>query len=278
MDAAASFFALQAAENDDIETTDDLIATAAILATGAEVGHLLRNERRQLSQNYLTRPDLPPSPHLGTAWRYLFESQNDRAFITTMGFDVATFKFIIDSGFRARWLSRPIPCNDGILSGKPRPGGRSLDADGALGLVLHHLNSTMLGASLQQIFGLIPTTVSRYLTFGLYILLETLCQMHDAAIQWPGTLLEFQGYNKLITARHPRLHGAFASIDGLNLMTETSDDMDIENATFNGWLSAHFISSVIVFAPDGIISHLLYSYAISPIQRDNHLCQLQCSW
>jgi hypothetical protein len=27
--------------------------------------------------------------------------------------------------------------------------------------------------------------------------------------------------------------------------------MEIENATYNGWLSEHYISSVIVFAPKG---------------------------
>ncbi|KAK2465444.1 hypothetical protein APHAL10511_002798 [Amanita phalloides] len=111
----------------------------------------------------------------------------------------------------------------------------------------------MLKSSLQQLFGLIPSTVSCYITFSLNILLKTLCQMPDTAIQWPQTLQEFQYYTGLITACHPWLHGAFASINGLNLMTETSGDVDIENVTFNGWLSEHFISSVIVFAPDGTI-------------------------
>ena len=144
----------------------------------------------------------------------------------------------------------------------PHPGGRSLDSDGALGFVLHYLNSTMLESTLQQVFGLIPATVSCYVTFGLDILLEMLRQMHDAAIQWPQTLQEFQAYNELITAHHPWLHGAFASIDGLNLVTETSDDVDIENTTFNGWLSAHFISSVIVFAPKGMVFNCVDTVAM----------------
>jgi hypothetical protein len=61
----------------------------------------------------------------------------------------------------------------------------------------------------------------------------------------------------LIIARHPRLTGAFASIDGLNLACQTSDDPEIENATYNGWLSAHFISSVLVFSPKGKIFCML---------------------
>lgn len=145
-------------------------------------------------------------------------------------------------------------------AGDPRPGGRSLDVHGALGLVLHYLNSTMLETSLQQLFGLIPATVSRYIIFGLDILLETLRQMPGAKIRWPETPQEFQAYNDVIVARHPRLHSAFATIDGLNLMTEASDDIDIENATYNAWLSAHFISSVLVFAPDGMIFFFQYSH------------------
>jgi len=168
-----------------------------------------------------------------------------------MGFDVKTFELIVHSGFGTRWLSQPIPWGDASTYGESRPGRRSLDAWGALGLVLHYLNSTMLEISLQQIFALIPTTVSRYINFGLQILLEMLQALPDAVIQWPTHDTEFQDNSKLVVARHPRLHGAFATIDGLNLPTQTSDDPEIENATYNGWLSDHFISSVIVFSPCG---------------------------
>ena len=61
----------------------------------------------------------------------------------------------------------------------------SLDAEGGLSLVLHWLSSTMQQLSLQQIFTLIPSTVSRYLRFTLSILLNVLRQMPDAVITWP---------------------------------------------------------------------------------------------
>jgi len=109
----------------------------------------------------------------------------------------------------------------------------------------------MLEISLQQIFALIPTTVSRYITFGLQILLETLRVLPDAAIRWPVHDTEFQDDSDLIVAHHPHLDGAFASVDGLNLPTQTSDNLDIENATYDGWLSEHYISSVVVFSPHG---------------------------
>jgi hypothetical protein len=105
--------------------------------------------------------------------------------------------------------------------------------------------------SLQHIFALIPSTISRYITFGLNILLHMLRQMPEAHIQWPQQHKDFSQYNDLIIACNPRLTGAFASIDGLNLACQTADDPEIENATYNGSLSAHFISSVLMFSPKG---------------------------
>jgi hypothetical protein len=81
------------------------------------------------------------------------------------------------------------------------------------------------------------------ITFGMKFLLTTLRTMPDAAILWPSGD-DFFLYNDLIVARHPRLTGAFASIDGLNLACQTSEDDEIENATYNGWLCEHFVSSV----------------------------------
>jgi hypothetical protein len=170
-----------------------------------------------------------------------------------MGFDVATFNLILDVGFALAWMAAPIPREDAVGTGKTRPGARSLDASGVLGLFLHYLNSTMREISLQQIFALIPSTISRYITFGLKLLLTTLRTMPDAAIRWPHGRDEFQAHNDLIVARHPRLTGAFASIDGLNLLCQTSDDEEIENATYNGWLCEHFVSSVLVFSPRGAV-------------------------
>lgn len=53
-----------------------------------------------------------PKPREDSAWQRLFKSQNDCTFITTMGVDVATFYYILDSGFTAAWGMMPIPRND----------------------------------------------------------------------------------------------------------------------------------------------------------------------
>ncbi|KAG2337597.1 hypothetical protein BDR05DRAFT_978457 [Suillus weaverae] len=173
-------------------------------------------------------------------------------FITTMGFDVETFTFILTSGFAKHWYHTPIPRDDISQYANPCVECRSLDAGGALGLVSHYLSSTMHQISLQQVFALIPTTVSRYLSFGLHILLLTLRNMADAKIHWlQGD--EFEECSALVVACHARLQGAFGSIDGLKIPVQTSNDIDIENAMFNGWLSEHFISSVLTFSSQGIV-------------------------
>ncbi|CAA7268352.1 unnamed protein product [Cyclocybe aegerita] len=212
-------FTEQLEEEADEEYWEMGAASLGVIVGGAEISCQLRNERHRETRQYLTRPELLENPRIATPWTSLYDSRSDRAYITTMGFDVATFDFILESGFVQTWLSTPIPRTDTSRSGDPRPGGRSLDPPGALGLVLHYLSSTMLDVSLQQIFALIPATVVQYLDFSLDILLEVLRRMPDARIKWPKG--------------------------------GPGEDEDIENATYNGWLSEHFVSSVLVFSPKG---------------------------
>ncbi|KIY49753.1 hypothetical protein FISHEDRAFT_65168 [Fistulina hepatica ATCC 64428] len=203
-------------------------------------------------RSYLTRPELLPNPRLISPWLSLYNSLSDRAFITTMGLDCETFYNVLYAGFEFHWNTRRIPRSDDPGTAVPRLASRSLDAAGSLGLVLHHLNSTMSDTSLSQIFAIIPSTVSRYIDFSMGLLKETLRIMPEASICWL-TGNQFEECNSLITARHPRLTGAFGSMDGLNVPVQTSSDQDIENATYNGWLHEHFISQVIAFASTGEI-------------------------
>ena len=167
-----------------------------------------------------------------------------------MGINTSTFHTILTAGFGRLWYTFPIPCPDTQTAGNPCAWKRSLDVEGGLGLVLHWLSSTMWQLSLQQIFALIPSTVSRYLRFTLSILLEVLKGMLSAAITWPhgDEFLELSGYMSMC---HPLLEGVFGSINGLNLPCQVSGDNEIENATYNSWLHSHFISSLIVFSSKG---------------------------
>ncbi|KIK71719.1 hypothetical protein GYMLUDRAFT_236011 [Collybiopsis luxurians FD-317 M1] len=229
-----------------------------ILATLA-FGVLSREDacirRRNPSRLYLTRPQLMPNPRLESPWIHLWRGQNDHAFITTMGFDVTTFRFILEgrNHFADIWDNTPIPRNDVSHVGVPRAERRSLDAAGALGLALHYLGSAILEVQLQEIFAVVPSVLTRYLSFSLDILFITLRAIKEACISLPKTHKEFEELSDLITARHSLLEGAFGSIDGLSLPAQVSDDPEVENTTYNGWKSDHTITNVLMFSLKGLI-------------------------
>ena len=239
-------------DSDSEDEDEDFIRALYIIAP-EEIDRTRRN-RRSHTRHYLTRPELLSHPRGRTPWQVLYHSRNERAFITTMGFDVRGFQLILESGFGEAWVTHPISWPEISADAHPRPNSRSLDAPGALGLLLHYLTSAIPETGLQQIFALIPTTVSRYIKFDLHILLNTLRSIPDAAIRWPEGQ-EFQELNELIVQRHPLLRGegsgAFCSMDGLKLAVQVSDDPNIENATYNGWLHGHYESSIFVLSPKG---------------------------
>lgn len=222
----------------------------AILLTLAKLGGNVKGNRRRTNRYILTRPALMPFPRLESAWLSIYAYKEDRSFITTMGVDVETFEYLLDSGFRTAWTDNPIPRNDVNSNGSTRPGRRSLDAAGGLGLLLHYLHGTMSETALQQIFAVVPSVLTRYVHFALGILSELLLDLRDARIQWP-TVAEMEEYSNVIQNRHPLIQGAFGFLDGLSLPVGTSSDPAIKNSTYNGWLHTHKISNILVFAPDG---------------------------
>lgn len=209
-------------------------AFSMVLVLGVLMAEEDRIEKRRRHRFYMTRPTLLPNPRFGTAWTHLYQSQNDRAFITTMGFDVKTFHYILDSGFAELWNTTPIPREDVSQAGHPRLASRSLDAAGGLGLVLHYVSSAMVDTSLQEIFAIIPSTTSRYLDFVQDILLQVLSILPEGDVQWWENQQELEEDRNLVSARHPELDGAAGSADGLGLLVGSSSDPELENATFNG--------------------------------------------
>ncbi|KAG8720587.1 hypothetical protein FRC08_018799 [Ceratobasidium sp. 394] len=169
-----------------------------------------------------------------------------------MGVDIATFDHLLTSGFTAAWAAHPITRSDVNPLGNSRTGACSLNTAGALGLLLHYLCRTQGETGLQQIFALIPSTISCYMHFTMPILLDVLCGLPEGKIYWP-MIQEMEVYSLMIEAHYPDLQGVFGFIDGLNLPVATSSDPYIENANYNGWLHAHVVSNIIVFAPNSMI-------------------------
>ena len=77
-----------AGEQQGDEFEDELLACVGLVCYGLEEARHNSVLRRSSQRLHLTRPDLLPDPRNDTPWQALYHSQNDRAFITTMGFDV----------------------------------------------------------------------------------------------------------------------------------------------------------------------------------------------
>lgn len=96
-----------------------------------------------------TPPQSPGENSVATIWT----SCSDCTYITTMGFDIVTFKYVLEQGFTHWWDNFPIPWTKTNMMGASRLTSHLLDA-GALCLTLLYLNSTMHEISLQQILHL----------------------------------------------------------------------------------------------------------------------------
>lgn len=91
----------------------------------------------------------------------------------------------------------------------------------------------------------------------------------EGRVAWPEGD-EFQELNSYIVQRHPLLDGAFGSLDGLNLMCQTSSDVEIENATYNGWLHGHFVSSVLAWSSCGMLNIWMFRHTVN----DTHIGEI----
>jgi hypothetical protein len=216
---------LQYVLNDNID--EDMEAAAAITGVtvgGALISHEDHIRRHRMHRFYLTRPQLLQNPRTGTPAMRVIAGRDNRAYVTTMGFDVETFDYLLhEGGFKVTWENTPISWEDVSYMGQPRLGARSLNAQGALGLALYFMSSAMHEIALQQIFALVPSSTSRYINHALDILLDIVETIPEGKIEW-WTDEEFFEDNALITARHSLLDGAVGSVDGLSLTSAVSSD------------------------------------------------------
>ena len=57
----------------------------------------------------------------------------------------------------------------------------------------------------------------------------------------------------MIHSRLPALPDVWSTMDGLKLTIKQSNNPLVQSIFYNGWKCDHFITSVLVFAPDGTI-------------------------
>ena len=111
---------------------------------------------------------------------------------------------------------------------------------------------------LQMIFGITQTAVSIYLRFGRRTLTAVMNEDPAAQFVIPSED-EIRNFQSSIAEKHPALNGVWCTMDGLKLTVEQAPDTLVQGRFYNGWTHGHYISSVIVFCPDGTIPIVCYN-------------------
>lgn len=250
----------------DLEEEDHMACLVALAA-------YRRSQRQRFyltSDVLLPKEDYEKAPAVHLLRQGALPGASPAGYITTMGVDPATFYDHLLPPFATVFDSHPVPktaverealiehirsVDNGEYTQatkKPRLKKRRITADIALSIVLHYLNSTCGEKHLQLMFALPPATLNRYINWGMMILDHVTATMPICKVVWPDEQ-KMQEYTEYIYAREPRMLGAFAFADGLNLPVGISNNPITDNAQYNGWTCSHYCSSTFCFAPDGTV-------------------------
>ncbi len=110
----------------------------------------------------------------------------------------------------------------------------------------------------QLIFRMTLSCVSKYLQFGRQIIIKVLKQDPVAKIAMPS-LEKLEEYRTLIATHHPVIQDVWGTMDGLKIKIEEAPDEITQSRFYSGWKHAHFVTSVLCFAPDGTIPACFYN-------------------
>jgi hypothetical protein len=220
--------------------------------------NVLTDYERRIRQQHIPRSSLLPVAY--SPWRRLFSSSSDSGMITLTRFDTESFKWLL--GLFAPFFDEysPFIDDDGYIVRKQTNRGRprTIRAEDCLGLVLAWTRTRGSVMVSQLIFGMTMTPALKYCQFARRILVKVLQRNQFAMITMPspGKLEE---YHSMIHSHHPALPNVWSTMDGLKLTIEQSSDPLVQSIFYNGWKCDHFVTSVLVFAPDGTIPAAFYN-------------------
>lgn len=213
----------------------------------SEVGKNRR--RRRVTRAALTSPTISP-------FVVLLNSQCDQSMITVTGFDHRTFVYLLRL-FKPLYDTYTPYSHDGHirlvrLQGGRRGRPRSMDAVKCLGLILawHRTRGSMY--VLNIMFGVTESVCNLFIRFARRILAKVLSKDDNARVKMP-TATEYDQYRRVIAEKYPSLGNTFGTADGLKLYLEQCGDSVIQNMFYNGWKCDHYVNSVLVFVPSGLI-------------------------
>ena len=121
-----------------------------------------------------------------------------------------------------------------------------------LGCVLAYYTDTISAKTLCQMFGIVPATLSRTLKLAEEALDRSLSDLSEAKICWP-TLDQQRIWGLAVQHKYPLLYGRWGFVDGKNYKVQKPSNSDMQNAMYNGWLHATFVTGCFCFGADGTV-------------------------
>ena len=224
-----------------------IIYVAAIL-----IYNSIRN-RSKLSRSGLLGPKESP-------WNKLLNYGDDKSFLEMTGFDRKTWMRLEDVIF---------PAKERLRSKRGRPS--ILDDRGQLGLFVFFLGSSMSLSQLCMIFGIVPSSASRFINRMLKKVPVKLRKNRFAQIKFPDET-EKQKFALQIANRYPRIQNCIGFMDGLSIHVQCSDDPELQNACYNGYHADTMCNNVFLFGPNGKVLLCAINYPGS--WHDSSVCNL----
>ena len=223
---------------------------AVVAAVVSAVGAKERRRRMNRRRDKLTRRSIL-LPHRAPFTR-IFLAQEDSAFITFFGLDVAAFMALLIP-FTAELANWRYVERQGVVRRLSNRGRRrNLLPHAVMGCALMWLRSKCEQRHLCLHLGETPSSVSRTIHIAISVLYHVLETDPLTQIRFP-TPEECDSFRSAVRMRYPILDGMVGMIDGLKLRVHAPTDVFWQNAMYNGWKSDTFVSCVIAFTPDGCI-------------------------
>jgi len=158
-------------------------------------------------------------------WQRLYTFGDDQSFLTMTGMNRHAFMMLE----QALFVNSNANTTDRI-GGRPP----SLDNHGQLGLFLFYLGSKMGVKHLCMIFGITPSSCSRFINKMLKLTAKRLKKNIHAEVRFPSEE-KMDHYAALLTAREPLAQDVIGFMDGLSLHSECNPEEVIQNAFYNAF-------------------------------------------
>lgn len=200
---------------------------------------------------------------LSTHWKQLLSCGTSSNFICEINFDRHCVLTVLIPRFEA--VRNAVNFGSPYRYG-PKVRGRKplLESVDILGLVLKYLKSTARQHELCGMFGLVPSTVSVWIDYGLTVLLRVLRDktVPEFRVAWP-TVAEMDASYKLLRCNRPNgclLPDVFGVVDGGRMLCADYSDADLQNAYYEGYTGNVEVTNIFVFNFFGEIIHAGINY------------------